>query len=100
MHLGIYEFDGEPAELLAAYDTMMAAMPAGNIAWHLCAVRPGGIVIYDTCPTEEAFVGFSTSPAFHAAFAEAGLPTPRVTGQAVHAARAAPPATGARRAPT
>ena len=87
MHLGIYEFDGDPAELLAAYDALMSATPSSSSEWHLCAVRPDGIVIYDTCPTEEAFRGFSTSPEFLGAVRDAGLPEPRVSGQAVHVAR-------------
>ncbi len=88
MYLGIYEFDGDPAELLDAYDALMASTPTSSIAWHVCAARPGGIVIYDTCPSEEAFRRFSTSPEFLGALQRAGLPKPTVTGQAVHAARA------------
>jgi hypothetical protein len=87
VHLGIYEFDGDPDELLAAYDRMMIATANSSLAWHLCAVRPDGIVIYDTCPSEEAFDRFSTSPEFLAAVRDAGLPEPRVTGRPVHAAR-------------
>lgn len=88
MYLGVYEFDGEPAELLAAYDRMMSATANSTLAWHLCAVRPGGIVVYDTCPDEATFRRFSTGPEFLGAVRAAGLPEPRVSGQAVHAARA------------
>ena len=92
MYLGIFEFEGDPAELLAAYDTLMASTPNSSIACHLCAVRPGGIVIYDTCPSEDAFRRFSTSAEFQGALRQAGLPGPTVTGQPVHAARTARPA--------
>ena len=88
MHLGIYEFEGDPAVLLEAYDRLMSATADANLFWHLCAVRPDGIVIYDTCPTREAFERFSTSPEFHSALRDAGLPEPRVSSQVVHAARA------------
>jgi hypothetical protein len=50
VHLGIYEFDGDPARLLEAYDALARSMPIDS-AWHLCATRPDGITIYDTCPT-------------------------------------------------
>jgi len=92
MHLGIYEFSGPPDELVPAYDRLMEAIPSGNVNWHLCAVREDGITIFDTCPSEAAFQSFSKDPAFHAAIASAGLPEPRITGLAVHAARA--PRTG------
>ena len=89
MHLGIYEFDGTPDDLIPAYDRLMKSIPEGNTAWHLCAVRADGITIYDTCPSQAVFESFSTSPGFQAAIAAAGLPEPRITGRAVHAARAA-----------
>jgi hypothetical protein len=87
MHLGIYEFSGDPAELIPAYERMMASMPPGNTSWHLCARRADGIVIYDTCASEEVFKGFSTSPGFLGAIAAAGLPEPTITGVPVVAAR-------------
>lgn len=87
MHLGIYEFDGDPERLLPAYDELMSATPSSSIHWHLCAARPDGITIYDTCPTEEAFRRFSSSDEFLGAVRAAALPEPRVSGQAVHVAR-------------
>ena len=88
MHLGIYEFDGDPEELLPAYDRLMETIPSGNTTWHLCAARPDGIMILDTCPSEAVFQSFSASPAFLEAIAAAGLPAPTITGLPVHAARA------------
>jgi hypothetical protein len=88
MHLGIYEFGGDPDELLPAYDRLMETIPPGNVSWHLCAVRDDGIMILDTCPSEAVFQSFSTNPAFHEAIENAGLPGPKITGLAVHAARA------------
>jgi hypothetical protein len=84
MHLGIYRFEGDPGDLLPGYDRLVQMIPAGNIAWHLCAVEDDGIVVYDTCPTEEAFVAFSTSPQFRDAIDAAGLPQPSITGRPVH----------------
>jgi hypothetical protein len=89
VHLGIYEFTGDPDRLIEGYERMMASMPPGNTAWHLCARRPDGIVVYDTCPSEEVFRSFSTSPGFTAAIAAAGLPQPVISDQPVVAARSA-----------
>jgi hypothetical protein len=89
VHLGIYEFHGDPDDLLPAYERLMATLPAGNVSWHLCARRDEGIVVYDTCPSEDVFTAFSSSPAFHQAIAAAGLPRPAISGVPVVAARAA-----------
>ena len=91
MYLGIYRFTGDSQALLAAYDRFMESMPPGNISWHLCAVEPDGITIYDTCPSEEIFHAFSTSDGFQEAVANAGLPQPQVTGRPVYSARTAEP---------
>jgi hypothetical protein len=88
VHLGIYEFDGDPARLLEAYDALARSMPIDS-AWHLCATRPDGITIYDTCPDEATFLRFSASPEFLGALTAVGLPEPRITGRPVHAARSA-----------
>jgi hypothetical protein len=87
VHLGIYRFDGDPDELLAAYERLSAAVPAATSDVHVCARRDDGITIYDTCPSREVFERFSTSDAFLGALAAAGLPQPRVEGHAVHTAR-------------
>lgn len=89
MHLGIYDIDGDPTELLAAYDRLIAMMPEGQLVFHACAVRENGITVYDACPSKEAFEKFSTSEEFRGATAAAGLPWPRrIEGLPVHAARA------------
>jgi len=84
MHLGIYRFAGDPQELLPAYDRLMETMPTGGLLFHACVVEPDGIVIYDACPTEEAFRGFSTNSKLAEAFAAAGLPQPTIRDGAVH----------------
>ena len=90
MFLGKYDFEGERAELLTAYDRLMGVMPPGQVTFHICITRPGGITVFDTCPSEADFAGFSSSPAVLGAMTAAGLPTPSVTplGEA-HPARAA-----------
>jgi hypothetical protein len=86
VYLGIYDFDGDPGELLVCYDRMMGSFPAGMIMFHACVVRDGGITIYDACPTQEAFERFSTGETFEQALAAAGLPRPSIEGRPLHAA--------------
>jgi hypothetical protein len=42
----------------------------------VCTVRPGGITVLDTCPSEAVFDAFSTGPDFVASYTAAGLPEP------------------------
>ena len=86
MHLGIYRFEGDPAELLPAYDRMLASMPRGAIIFHACAVEPHGITIYDACPTREAFERFSPGAECEAALTAAGLPAPEIESVPIHKA--------------
>lgn len=86
MYLGIYDFEGDPDELLAGYERMMGSLPTGMIIFHACVVRDGGITIYDACPTQEAFEGFSTGETFKQALAAAGLPRPTIEGRPLHSA--------------
>jgi hypothetical protein len=89
VYLGIYDIEGDPEELLAAYDRLMSSMPEDQIYLHACAVRADGITIYDACPTKEAFESFSTSDEFRSAAEAAGLPWPsRIEGLPLHVARA------------
>jgi hypothetical protein len=89
MYLGIYEIDGDPTELLAAYDRLIAMMSESQVVFHACAIRETGITVFDACPTREAFERFSTSPEFRGATEAAGLPWPRrIEGLPIHAARA------------
>ena len=89
MYLAIYDIDGDPAELLAAYDRLMTGMTESQIHFHACAVRENGLTIYDACPTKEAFERFSTSVEFRSAAEAAGLPWPiKIEGLPLHAVRA------------
>ena len=86
--MGMYEFDGEPQELLVAYDRLAAQMPTDDLSFHACVRRDTGIVVYDCCPSEEVFRQFSTSADLLAAMRAAGLPAPVVTELGwVHVAR-------------
>ena len=88
MFLGRYDFDGDPSELVPAYDRMMDHVPGDEVPFHVCVTRTDGLTIYDCCPSQEVFEEFSTSAEFLDSVRAAGLPTPRVTrvGE-VHVAR-------------
>ena len=91
MYLGVYHFDGSPADLLPGYERLMASFPPDQIDLHVCVVRDGGLSIYDACPSAAVFASFSAGPEFAAAVAGAGLPAPRIEGLGdVHAAHVRP----------
>jgi hypothetical protein len=79
MFLGRYDFDGDPGELLAGYERLMTAEVVDSVSFQACITREGGISVFDTCPTEEVFQAFSSSPQTREAFRTAGLPEPSVT---------------------
>jgi hypothetical protein len=86
MHASIWRFRGDPDELLPAYESMLAEIPASNMRLHLCLRAPDGIVLVDTWPSREAFEGF-----VNGLFAEVrrrhGLPeSERIEDFPVHAA--------------
>lgn len=88
MFLGAYRFVGDPADLVPAYDRLMAGFPPDGISLHLCVVEEDAIIIFDACPTREVFMEFSSGAGFAAAVAAAGLPAPSVQPLGtVHAAR-------------
>jgi len=87
MFLGSYRFEGDPAELVPAYDRLVAQLPEESISLHVCVVDEGGLTVFDACPTREVFLAFSAGPDFTTAVAGAGLPPAAVTplGEVHHA---------------
>ena len=86
MHASISTFRGDPDELLARYDAMVAEIPAANMRLHMCLRADDGIVVVDTCPSREAFEAFFKGGAFHSLLARHGLPEPVIDDHPVHAA--------------
>ncbi|MFF2345849.1 hypothetical protein [Pseudarthrobacter sp. NPDC058119] len=78
MYLGMYSFRGDPAELLAGHDRLLALLPQGQLDLHLCVQTKDGIAVLDTCPDREIFDRFSGSRAFQELVASAGLPRPEI----------------------
>jgi hypothetical protein len=87
MHASIWKFTGDPDRLLASYDSLLAEMPSAEFIAHLCLRAPDGIVIVDTCPSQEAFERFATSDEFRDACSRHGLAEPaELRDYPVHAA--------------
>ena len=84
MHASIWRFTGDPETLLAGYDGLAAEIPADALLVHLVLRTPDGMIVVDTCPTEEAWLGFSTSPDFAAMRGRHGLPDPVIEAHPVH----------------
>jgi hypothetical protein len=89
MFIGTYRFFGDPIELAAAYDRLMAKFPDDQLLVHICVTTDDGLVVYDTCPSQSDFHAFSTDPQVLAVMSEAGLPSPQVdeVGE-IHTAKA------------
>lgn len=85
MHASIWKLTGDPAGLVAGYESLLAAVPAANMRLHVCLRAPDGLVILDTCPSEEVFRGFASG--FPALCEAHGLPRPELVQDApVHLA--------------
>jgi hypothetical protein len=86
MHASISTFRGDPDDLLARYDAMVAEIPPASIRLHMCLRSDDGIVVVDTCPSREAFDAFFHGGPFRSLLARHGLPDPVVEDHPVHAA--------------
>jgi hypothetical protein len=79
MFLGSYRYEGEPSQLLPAYERLLAQLDTSAFHVHVCAADATGITVLDACPDEATFDAFSTSADFTGACAAAGLPRAVVT---------------------
>ena len=86
MHASISTFRGDPDDLLARYDAMVAEIPAASMRLHMCLRSDDGIVVVDTCPSREAFDAFFNGGPFQSLLARHGLPDPVVEDHPVHGA--------------
>jgi hypothetical protein len=86
MHASIWKFAGDPDDLLRKYEAIIAEIPISSMIIHLCLRAPDGIVVIDTCASEEIFQAFASGP-FPALRANHGVPDPeRLEDHPVHAA--------------
>ena len=86
MHASICTFRGDPDDLLARYDAMVADIPPASMRLHLCLRSDDGIVVVDTCPSREAFDAFFNDGPFRSLLDRHGLPEPEIEDHPVHAA--------------
>jgi hypothetical protein len=87
MHASIWKFTGDPDDLLARHDAMLAEAPTDEFIAYLCLRAPDGIVCVDTCPSREAFEAFASSDWFRELRHRHGLGDPtEVSDYPVHAA--------------
>ena len=73
MHCSVWRFRGDPDALERGYRAVMEQVPASNHVFHAAAWTPDGLLIFDTCPSEEAYRAFFGSADVRALFAEVGL---------------------------
>lgn len=87
MHASIWKFSGDPDDLLARYDAMMAEIGTANMRLHVCLRADDGMLMLDTCPSKQAFEAFARGGAFRALRERHGVPEPtELRDYAVHAA--------------
>jgi hypothetical protein len=75
MHASIWKFAGDPNDLLRRYDAMLADIPTANMRLHLCLRAPDGIIMIDTCPSQDVYEAFAAGP-FPALRQRHGVPDP------------------------
>jgi hypothetical protein len=73
MHCSVWRFRGDPDELERRYRAMMEQIPASSHVLHTAARTPDGLLIFDTCPSEEAYHAFFGSDRVRAMLAAHGL---------------------------
>jgi hypothetical protein len=74
MHGAIWRFNGDPDDLLERYDAMLADLPLEQVRLHIAMRTADGLLVVDTCPTEEAFRSVIGGEWFAELRAKHGLP--------------------------
>jgi hypothetical protein len=86
MHAFIWRFTGDPDELIASYDALIDEISRSSMRFHACVRAPDGIMVFDTCPTREAFEEVRASDWWHDAPERHGLAQPQIEDFPVHVA--------------
>ena len=76
MHCSLWTYRGDPDDLAARYEAMIAEIPPEAMEFAACIRTSDGIVIIDTCPSKEVFDEFTASEGFQALMARHGLDAP------------------------
>jgi hypothetical protein len=73
LHCSVWRFTGDPDALERGYLALLEEIPASNHVLHAAARTPDGLLIFDTCPSEEAYHAFFGSERVLALFEKHGL---------------------------
>jgi hypothetical protein len=55
VHCSVWRFVGDPDDLEKRYLALMAEVPESAHVLHAAAKTPDGLLIFDTCPSKEAY---------------------------------------------
>jgi hypothetical protein len=58
VHCSLWRFEGDPDDLEQRYLAVMAEVPESNHVLHAAAKTPDGLLVFDTCPSEEVYREF------------------------------------------
>jgi hypothetical protein len=72
VHCSLWRFEGDPDDLERRYLDLLAEIPESNHNLHAAAKTPTGLLIFDTCPSEQVYRDFFEGPGL-ALFARHGL---------------------------
>jgi hypothetical protein len=72
----VWTYHGDPDDLTARYEAMIAEIPTEAMQFAACIRTPDGIVIIDTCPSKEVFDEFVASEGLQDLMARHGLDAP------------------------
>ena len=86
MHGSIWKFNGDPADLAEKYEALLGEIPSQNMRFHACLITDDGLIMFDTCPSEQVFHDFFEGPAFMGLLEQYGFPPPEVENYPVIAA--------------
>ena len=78
MILSAYHFDGQSDSLMESHHRMMEMFPPTGLDLHIAVTHERGLTVYDACPDLATHTAFVSSPEFHGAIAQVGLPTPTI----------------------
>lgn len=85
MHASMWTFDGDSDDLVSRYEQLVARIGEQHLTFHMCLRTPTGMMLVDTCPSQDAFVGFLNGGILDL-LEEVGLPAPTVEDFPVHEA--------------
>ena len=76
MHCSLWTYHGDPGDLSARYEAMVAEIPAESMQFSGCFRTSDGIVVFDTCPSKAVFDEFISSEELRSLMARHGLDHP------------------------